>query len=53
MDSKKFRKNHANLKVHSDSQNNENILNKEKRISKWNGDGIIIQQDLGHIYGSW
>jgi hypothetical protein len=53
MDSKKIRKNNANLKVQSNSQNNENIFNKEKKISKWNWDGIIIQQDLGHIYGSW
>jgi hypothetical protein len=53
INSKKIQKNNSNLKVEVDSQTNENILDKEKRILKWDSDSVIIKQDLGHMYGSW
>ncbi len=53
INSKKIRKNRVNLKIQDDVHTNEDSLNKEKRILKWNSDYIIIQQDLGHMYGSW
>jgi hypothetical protein len=53
INSKKIRKNRVNIKIQDDVHTNENSLNKEKRILKWNNDYIIIQQDLGHMYGSW